>query len=369
MPFLPSNDPTIQTKKRNGVNLSEDRDVKRMATHDLLPGKNAQAGKLTDGQRSKLSKRVAVQYAHYQDSFDRWCLRRGLDVLPTSLDQRLADYLDTLLFDGVQATEGEKVLAAIVFREPQLRAANLIQSQETLKGFRKRHPGRSRPGLPRHVVHAIALEGMSEEPMFTVAVLVCKECYLRPLELLAVTPETIGKPVPGAVGGLANVTVTVAPQELGIPSKTGVFDESIQIDSPVWLGPLIQHLAIRSQPQMPLFQMNSDRFQKVWKGACIRLGIVAHVYQLRHSGASDDALERRRTPLEIMARGRWKTLKSLERYKKPGPVQKSWGKLDPVRQRVFLSATNTFALGFPSHRIVQAPSANLSSPKVVRLDV
>ena len=108
-----------------------------MATHDLLPGKNAQAGKLTDGQRSKLSKRVAEQYAHYQGSFVRSFLRQGLDVWPTNLDQQLADYLETLLLDGVRATEGETVLAATVFREPLVRAARLIQSQEILKGFRK----------------------------------------------------------------------------------------------------------------------------------------------------------------------------------------------------------------------------------------
>ena len=120
---------------------------------------------------------------------------------------------------------------------------------------------------------------------------------------------------------------------------------------------------------MPLSQMNSDRFQKILKGVCVRLGIVAHVYQLCHSGASDEALERRRTPLEIMARRMWKTLKSLGRYKKPGQVQKYSRKLDPERQRIFLSATKTFAIGFPSQQIVQAPSANLRSPKVVRLDV
>ena len=47
-----------------------------------------------------------------------------------------------------------------------------------------------------------------------------------------------------------------------------------------------------------------------------------HPYTLRHGGASDDALRRRRTWQGIQDRGRWKTAASVRRYKKFARVMK-----------------------------------------------
>eukprot|EP00973_Karenia_brevis_P042613 5898224-Karenia_brevis.AAC.1 len=62
--------------------------------------------------------------------------------------------------------------------------------------------------------------------------------------------------------------------------------------------------------------------RRQWKIVNQRLGIDAHVYQLRHTGASADALAQRRTMQDIMSRGRWASVRSVKRYAKPGGIQR-----------------------------------------------
>ena len=60
------------------------------------------------------------------------------------------------------------------------------------------------------------------------------------------------------------------------------------------------------------------------QGACM--------YQLRHGGASDDHLAKRRPLMEIMARGRWSSTTSVFRYAKAGKVQKIYNDLKKNEQ-------------------------------------
>ena len=43
-------------------------------------------------------------------------------------------------------------------------------------------------------------------------------------------------------------------------------------------------------------------------------------YSLRHAGASNDIIQKRRSVLEVKLRGRWKSDSSLARYMKPARV-------------------------------------------------
>ena len=59
----------------------------------------------------------------------------------------------------------------------------------------------------------------------------------------------------------------------------------------------------------------------------LRLPFTPDLYQLRHSGASADLLEKRRELPMVTARGRWLSDKSVRRYGKPGQVQRSLARL------------------------------------------
>ena len=55
-------------------------------------------------------------------------------------------------------------------------------------------------------------------------------------------------------------------------------------------------------------------------------------YTFRHTGSSNDFIQKRRSLLSIQKRGRWKHLRSVTRYEKAGRVLRQWAKLLLARQ-------------------------------------
>ena len=62
------------------------------------------------------------------------------------------------------------------------------------------------------------------------------------------------------------------------------------------------------------------------------LGLKLVPYQLRHSGASYDRLQKWRTADEVMKGGRWKTAQSVPRYEKHARVTLEFSKLSAATQ-------------------------------------
>ena len=166
--------------------------------------------------------------------FSRWCCRHGRSQELVNLDVSLADYMDVLLHDGVLASEGEKVIAAVVKSFPRLSRKELVQANETLRGFQKSKPGVARRGLNVAVMAGIAAEGMKMKRAFALAVVTAMECYLRPSEMEALRVSDFA--VPLVTRGHQYHTLRIAPAEHGQPSKTGTFDDTVTVDQPEWLG-------------------------------------------------------------------------------------------------------------------------------------
>lgn len=165
------------------------------------------------------------------------------------------------------------------------------------------------------------------------AVFTCCHCYLRPGELVNLRCQDLGLPMAGLQTGLGLHTLTIAPVERGNPSKTQTFDDTVIVDSPPWLGEILELMSLERPPAVPLFQLTMPMLKRDWDDACRALGFNAHLYQLRHAGASTDTLSRRRRPEEIGDRGRWMTQRSRKRYAKAGAVQRVWRRLSlPVRE-------------------------------------
>ena len=61
-------------------------------------------------------------------------------------------------------------------------------------------------------------------------------------------------------------------------------------------------------------------------------GIQLVLYQTRHSGASRDAKEMRRTGAEIQKKGDWRSAKSVNRCEKSGRLSAAWDSLTPALQ-------------------------------------
>eukprot|EP00973_Karenia_brevis_P031329 4323606-Karenia_brevis.AAC.1 len=69
--------------------------------------------------------------------------------------------------------------------------------------------------------------------------------------------------------------------------------------------------------------MENSGFRRQWNLVITKLRLHTHIYQLRHTGPSADALAGGRQVKHIMARGRWSTVQSVRRYSKPGGIQRA----------------------------------------------
>ncbi|CAK0809041.1 unnamed protein product, partial [Prorocentrum cordatum] len=113
-------------------------------------------------------------------------------------------------------------------------------------------------------------------------------------------------------------------------TKTGTSDQSIDLDFPPWLGPLVGARARGRRPSEPLFSTPAAQVvaasRRLGEGLGLR-GLMPH--RLRHGGASDDAPSKRQTLAEVKARGRRAQGQSVRRCVKPGMVHQLPGALTP----------------------------------------
>jgi len=128
--------------------------------------------------------------------------------------------------------------------------------------------------------------------------------------------------------------VILHPLERGVPSKTGVFDETLLIDDVAhypWLPLLLSKLRNRSGVTQRIFNLSYQE----WSDAYRRAGIKAKLktlgppvlHQQRHGGASTDLANGTRDPSGVKKRGRWKCDSSMNRYLRGGRIQQVLGSL------------------------------------------
>ena len=82
------------------------------------------------------------------------------------------------------------------------------------------------------------------------------------------------------------------------------------------------------------------------KKACDLLGIECPVlHKLRHTGPANDTLRGTKSLEQIRRRGRWATLKSVERYSKTAHIVADLAHLEPEVRRIeaeFLASPDAF---------------------------
>ena len=188
---------------------------------------------------------------------------------------------------------------------------------------------------------------------------ICFIGYLRPREAYMARCVDLVRPAGSRNQCLRSWGLIIAPQERpSEPSKTREFDDTVLFDYPEWVGQLFARRPPPVDPECRLFNVDPRKVKIAWSRAREALHLPKQfcMYQLRHGGASEDALSRRRSLAEIMQRGRWKAMNSLKRYTKPGQVQKMLNDLSPgVRQYAAWATTNLRALLFGDLRSQPPP--------------
>jgi len=164
--------------------------------------------------------------------------------------------------------------------------------------------------------------------MFT---LMCVSGYFRPSELLSLRRCDL---VPPAAGVLEHWSVLLFPEELGRSSKTGLFNDSVELDDekltflrPVWA-------AMAAMPgEGRLWNFDYPAYVMEFRRGVTRLLCPSVVpYQMRHSGPSIDLADRRRSLAEAQQRGRWSQARSMVRYERHARLAAEWAKV-PAQTR------------------------------------
>ena len=169
-------------------------------------------------------------------------------------------------------------------------------------------------------------------------------CYHRPSESFSLQPEDLVPPVVDAHSAHQHWAITLHPRERGDPkpSKTGVFDESIQLDLPEhkYLGLLCAKMKLLRAEGFPLWPHTYAELGVEFKRAVEQLKYPqgTEMYQLRHTGASADFASNKRTIEAVKRRGRWRSDISLRRYEKGGRITEVLRRLTPDQRTFAISS-------------------------------
>ncbi|CAK0871026.1 unnamed protein product [Prorocentrum cordatum] len=226
-----------------------------------------------------------------------------LDLLDLGVSEWVTEWVTEQCLKGVDHWRGANPMAALASADPRLSSGGrhlLPQARQASKGWRNLAPAASRLPLPAEVVSAIAMELLAVN---------CWDMAMCAMLSLAFLMR------PGD-------WKTVGVDEASLPSKTEEFDESLLLDlaDDQWPGPLRVRLIEGRGPQEPLFSFSKAEFARLFKmaGARLLLQRPPPPCVLRHSGASRDFAEQRRSLAGVNRRGRWRTDASARRYEKGG---------------------------------------------------
>ena len=289
-------------------------------------------------ERNAVSKAARKNYERMMQRLEMYCRAHRLPLgSDEECDAALVHWFNHLYFHGEQPAVGEKALAGLMDRHPRfgrLGSSRLPRSWRALRGWRRLTPSRSRKPLPWAVWTAIAWRMVEHERLdMAVYTLLGVTGYFRPGELLAVRRCDLIAPSDRA---LRSWSALLFP-EMGRPSKTGVFNDSVALDCPLTacLAPALEAL---SDPHVTASAWNfsypayTRMFARVTKELSLH-NVVP--YQMRHSGPSIDMAAGRRGLQDVQKRGRWQSSKSVLRYERHARLGAEWSKLSPAQRDLF----------------------------------
>ena len=244
------------------------------------------------------------------------------------LDDMTAGYLDQAFWEGAQSFQGGRLMSALGWLLPRHQRQGtgaLPRMHQARMAAIKRAPGGTRLPLPEEIVYALCMTicyircTRNENFNPAIALLLAYHCYLRPGELARIRWEYL---VPSKTSLGSRTVVTLHPIERAAKSKTGDFDETVEVDLG-FLAELLNAQRLLHRAGEPFLEGNTRKLQALLDEAQCLMGVEAvlgrqTLYVLRHSGASVDTWLRRRTQDELQRRGRWKSSVSIRRYEKGG---------------------------------------------------
>lgn len=293
-----------------------------------------------------------VRYAEAVDRFQTYCLRRSLVLdCMDSVDIHMATFFADLMDDGFSYNDASYTLFGYIVLEANVSTPEKLlfpRSRGALKGWNARFPQSSRTGADPLIWFLIAEEMSKTSIPSSAALMIQLDTYARPSEVLRIRKRDVVKPVTkqcrfwGIIFGNSS---------FGERTKTGTQDDTVLLDS---LTPdaakvlSMVYKSCRHQNDLLFPSCSLDFYEKTMLKAKVAVGLGPFCltpHTVRHSGPSMDFLNKARLPEEIMARGRWASLKSIQRYRKPGQLLAKMSKIpEPIWAKAKGSLQRTLPL-------------------------
>ena len=292
------------------------------------------------------------RYLDCYRKFELWLVDMTLKpTVAEDYDLALCRYLDHLFQEGENIASAMGVFAAVLFYHPmcgKASGATMHRCRQSMRGWKRLAPSRSRLPLPYEAVSAVA-NYLFQKNRFesAVALMVILEFYLRPQDLFRIRAADLVPPLAFRATGLWSMTLN--PYEELTPSKTGEFDNSLMFDLPRLhlLGKVLDEMVARRLGKgwrrnealhtALLFTVSHKELMADFKSGVQTLGLEilgpVHLYRLRHAAASYDFATASRSLEEIRLRGRWRSFTTVRRYEKGSRANQLLQKLTEALQR------------------------------------
>eukprot|EP00438_Fugacium_kawagutii_P021515 Skav212741 [mRNA] locus=scaffold1199:108583:113900:+ [translate_table: standard] len=165
--------------------------------------KNTRSQNQLNLREASVSPRTLVKYREHWESFLKWAGKTVQQITNRSmLDNLVTGFLEFLYLEGEDLSKANYVTAAILFHCPYAKGlSGLPMAQQSMKGWRRLCPPRSRMPIPYEAACLLSKKAMEEDKVEIALVLqLCYLLYLRPGEPFRLRAQDIVPPVKKAVG-------------------------------------------------------------------------------------------------------------------------------------------------------------------------
>ena len=246
-----------------------------------------------------VSPTTALDYQRRTMVFQGFCRIHALRTATScQVDQALDLFLNAAFEEGLDISEGQKFYAAVLEAYPVVGKFGLVRSKRALKGWQNVDPGQSRTPLAWPFISLVAQTMWSMGQHHTaLCILTMFVAYLRPSEALKIRSQDLVQSDKWGKSWALNLN----PSETADPSKVGLTDESLLLDSPEvkYLGKAL--MKIRNLcPNLSLFQISYSNLLNHWKAARLRCSPPATPLRSQlGSHETSQTLAGNKTPREV----------------------------------------------------------------------
>lgn len=296
-----------------------------------------------------VSRATLVRYLEQTEVFRTWAKAKGLRINSHDLlDSAMSQYLLELYEDGLHVWEGTYVVYGFQFLYNRgVDKQYLPLAKKGLKAWRKRQPSSMRLPVPEEVVWAVG-NVLIDLEFLSCAAALCLQfvTYMRPSEVITLRHSQLCPPVSEAMRSYNTWGIVLAPQGLKQTTKTGEVDDSILVDCKnfPWLHDVLEHIHKPGSTAKLFPDLSLSAYERCFKKAVEKLQLPVHFtpHVVRHSGASNDFMHRRKSLKAIQKQGRWASFKSCRRYEKSALVLQSWTKFSAAQRKQIIALAKKF---------------------------